>query len=70
MELIGLHLTDVDAERGTVMIRQGKGRKDRMIPIGARALAWITKYRDDVRPDLAAQLAEMLRERPASDEAA
>ena len=50
MELIGLHLTDIDPERGTVMIRQGKGRKDRMIPIGERALAWIGKYRDDVRP--------------------
>src|SRR5471030_3250499 len=32
------------------MSRQGKGKKDRMIPIGERALAWITKYRDDVRP--------------------
>ena len=53
MELIGLHLTDIDAERGTVMIRQGKGKKDRMIPTGARALAWISKYRDEVRPDLA-----------------
>lgn len=53
MELIGLHLTDVDAERGTLMVRQGKGRKDRMIPIGTRALAWIAKYREDVRPDLA-----------------
>ncbi len=53
MELIGLHLTDVDAERGTLMVRQGKGRKDRMIPIGARALAWVGKYRDDVRADLA-----------------
>lgn len=53
MELIRLHLTDIDAERGTVMVRQGKGKKDRMIPIGARAIAWIDKYRDDVRPDLA-----------------
>jgi integrase/recombinase XerD len=53
MELIRLHLTDVDSERGTVMIRQGKGKKDRMIPIGDRALAWIIKYRDDVRPALA-----------------
>ena len=26
------------------MIRQGKGKKDRMIPIGERALAWIDKY--------------------------
>ena len=53
MELIGLHLHDVDADRGTVMIRQGKGRKDRMVPIGERALEWIAKYRDDVRPELA-----------------
>ena len=54
MELIGLKLFDLDPERGTVMIRLGKGKKDRMIPIGARALAWIVKYRDDVRPELAA----------------
>ena len=54
MELIGLKRFDLDFERGTVMVRQGKGRKDRMIPIGERALAWIEKYRDDVRPQLAA----------------
>jgi integrase/recombinase XerD len=53
MELLGLHMNDIDPERGTVMIRQGKGKKDRMIPIGERALAWVTKYRDDVRPELA-----------------
>ncbi len=53
MELIALHAHDVHAERGTVMIRQGKGKKDRMIPIGDRALEWIAKYRDDVRPELA-----------------
>jgi integrase/recombinase XerD len=29
---------------------QGKGKKDRLIPIGERALAWIAKYLDDVRP--------------------
>ncbi len=51
MELINLHIGDVDSERGTVMVRQGKGKKDRMIPIGARALAWVAKYREDVRPD-------------------
>lgn len=53
MELINLKLYDIDPERGTVMVRQGKGKKDRMIPIGVRALAWVIKYRDDVRPDLA-----------------
>lgn len=53
MELIHLTLTDVDIDRGTVMIRQGKGKKDRMIPIGERALRWIEKYRDEVRIELA-----------------
>lgn len=53
MELIGLHLHDIDTERGTVMIRQGKGKKDRMIPIGERALEWVAKYRDAVRLELA-----------------
>jgi integrase/recombinase XerD len=52
MELIGLGVHDIDFERGTVMIRQGKGRKDRMIPIGERALAWIEAYRDRARPEL------------------
>jgi len=45
--------SDVDYERGTLMVRQGKGKKDRMIPIGDRALAWVGRYRDEVRPELA-----------------
>ena len=53
MELINLKLFDLDTERGTLMVRMGKGKKDRMIPIGARASAWIVKYRDDVRPQFA-----------------
>ena len=52
MELIGIHVHDIDTERGTLIVRQGKGRKDRMVPIGERALAWIGKYLDDVRPEL------------------
>lgn len=52
LELAHLGVFNIDHERGTVMIRQGKGGKDRMIPIGERALEWIAKYRDDVRPEL------------------
>jgi integrase/recombinase XerD len=52
MELIGLNLYDLDVERGTIMVRQGKGKKDRMIPIGDRAVAWCEKYLYDVRPGL------------------
>jgi len=55
MELIGLDLYDTDAERGTIMVRQGKGKKDRMIPIGERAIAWLQKYLDEARPGLATE---------------
>jgi integrase/recombinase XerD len=51
-ELAGLKVWNIDTERGTVMIRQGKGKKDRLIPIGDRALLWIARYRDRVRPGL------------------
>ena len=43
---------DLDPDRGTLIVRQGKGKKDRMVPIGERALAWIEKYLDEVRPEL------------------
>jgi integrase/recombinase XerD len=52
-ELAGLTVGSIDLERGTVMIRQGKGKKDRMIPVGARALAWIEQYQTSARPELA-----------------
>ena len=52
-ELIHLSLYDVDTERGTLMVRLGKGRRDRLIPIGARACAWVARYVQEVRPLLA-----------------
>jgi integrase/recombinase XerD len=52
MELAGLAIYDLDVERGTLLVRQGKGKKDRMIPIGSRAIAWIDKYQREVRPEL------------------
>lgn len=51
-EAIDLCVYDVDVSRGTLTVRQGKGKKDRIIPIGDRALAWIGKYVHDVRPTL------------------
>jgi integrase/recombinase XerD len=49
-ELRHLGVYDIDAGRGTVFVRQGKGRKDRVVPIGERALAWVRRYLDEVRP--------------------
>jgi integrase/recombinase XerD len=51
-ELAALALYDVDADRGALSIRLGKGRKDRIVPIGERALAWIARYLDEARPGL------------------
>jgi integrase/recombinase XerD len=52
MELLALKVYELDADRGTVTIRQGKGKKDRIVPIGARALAWVQRYLLEVRPGL------------------
>ena len=52
MELIGLTVYSIERERGTVLIRQGKGKKDRLIPIGERAMLWIEKYLSSARPEL------------------
>ena len=49
---------DVDVPRGTLFIRQGKGKRDRVVPIGERALAWVVRYRDEVRPLLVYDLDE------------
>jgi integrase/recombinase XerD len=51
-ELARLELTDINTERGTLTVRQGKWRKDRVVPIGARAGAWVDRYLFEVRPRL------------------
>jgi integrase/recombinase XerD len=53
MEVAQLRLYDLDGDRGTVHVREGKGRNQRIVPIGERALRWIEKYLADVRPQLA-----------------
>jgi integrase/recombinase XerD len=52
MEVVNLSVFDLDGERGTLMVRQGKGKKDRMVPIGQRAITWGRRYQDEVRPGL------------------
>ena len=52
MEIVNLHIYDLDLSQGILTIRQGKGKKDRLVPIGARALRWIDKYLTLVRPEL------------------
>ena len=51
-ELANLIGSDIDRERGTLHVRRGKGKKDRFVPVGERALAWIEKYEREARPQL------------------
>lgn len=43
---------DIDFDRRLVTVREGKGRKDRVVPAGERALAWLNKYLLEARPQL------------------
>lgn len=55
IELVSLKLWDLDLERATVIIRQGKGKKDRVIPLGDRTALWVRKYLDESRPQLVSE---------------
>ena len=57
-ELVRLEVSNLNREKRLLHIRQGKGHKDRVVPVGARALRWLEKYLDDVRPLLMVKLDE------------
>lgn len=43
MDVLNLSVYDLDGERGMLMVRQGKGKKDRMVPMGEQAIAWMDR---------------------------
>jgi integrase/recombinase XerD len=55
LELATLKLWDLDLEQNTVTIRQGKGKKDRHIPLGDRAALWMRKYLEESRRKLVSE---------------
>jgi integrase/recombinase XerD len=59
METIALKLYDLSLDRGLILVRQGKGKKDRYVPIGERAIAWLEKYVREARPHLAVEPDDM-----------
>ena len=48
-ELIHLKPEDINVDEGTLKVVEGKGDRQRLVPIGDRALAWIKKYQTTVR---------------------
>jgi integrase/recombinase XerD len=53
MELAQLATHDIDPQRGVLLVREGKGRKDRLVPLGERALYWVRRYQEEAREQLA-----------------
>ena len=52
-EAVALDLGDVDFEQELVHVRQGKGSKDRVIPLGEEAAHLVARYLHEARPQLA-----------------
>lgn len=60
MELPGVSVYDADLTRGLLWVRHGKGRRERVVPLGERAAAWLDKYLSEARPELLAADTEAL----------
>ena len=52
-EAVGLDLGDVNFEQEIVHVRNGKGAKDRVVPLGEEAGDWVARYLAEARPKLA-----------------
>jgi site-specific recombinase XerD len=52
-EAVGLDLGDIDFEQELVHVRQAKGGKERVVPLGEEAALWLARYLRDARPVLA-----------------
>jgi site-specific recombinase XerD len=52
-EAVGLDLGDVDFEQELVHVRQAKGGKERVVPLGEEAAVWLARYLREARPALA-----------------
>jgi integrase/recombinase XerD len=51
-ELVGLKLAQMSLDSGVVRVL-GKGRKERMVPLGEEAIAWLGRYLSTARTELA-----------------
>ena len=58
-ELVGLTLADVNLRQGVMRV-MGKGGKERLIPMGDEAAAWLIRYAKEARPLLLKQSSDVL----------
>ncbi len=57
-ELAGLTIFDPDIKQGTLRIVKGKGKKERVVPLGKQAVFWLKKYQEKTRPHFCKDLNE------------
>ena len=60
MEIAKLERQDIDLCRRTVFVREGKGRRDRVVPAGERACGWVSRYLEEGRGRLTTSPTEAL----------
>jgi integrase/recombinase XerC len=63
-ELVGLDLGDLDEEAAMVRVR-GKGRRERLCPVGPMAMEWLARWRALRRPSKPGEPALFLNQRGA-----
>ena len=61
-ELVGLELGDLDEESAMVRVR-GKGRRERLCPIGPMAMEWLVRWKALRRPAKLGEVALFLNHR-------
>jgi site-specific recombinase XerD len=61
-EGLNLTLADLDLRERTVLVRNGKGGKDRYVPFSLAALTFLQKYLDEARPHLVKTVVQADRE--------
>jgi integrase/recombinase XerD len=54
-ELVALDVDDVDLDERSVLVRSGKGRKSRRVPLGRAAASAVAEYLSATRPGLVAK---------------
>ena len=55
-EVVNLELSSIDYRRKTLLVREGKGTKDRYVPVSERVLSWLERYCSKARPELQVDL--------------
>jgi integrase/recombinase XerD len=49
-ELINIRVTDLDRDRGILVVREGKGMKDRIVPVSEKVWEKVDEYKSSYHP--------------------